>query len=85
MLPRLQLVRPVSGYRVEVTCPRCGGALEHVTSSTPYRADSDRVEWYAAASAITRCPERHGTWMVRVSMTPAGNDGEAEQKRRERR
>ena len=72
----------MSGYRLEVTCPCCGGPLDHVTTSKPFRADN--AEWTASISAITRCPERHGTWQIRVSMTSAGDDRATEQKRKAR-
>ena len=74
----------MTGYRLEVTCPRCGGPLDHVTTSKPFRAD--RGEWNASISAIARCPEdRHGTWQVRVSMAPAGDERAIEYKRKARR
>ena len=72
----------MTGYALEVTCPRCGGALDHVNSSHPYRAD--RGDWCSAISAIVRCSEGHGTYQVRVSMARAGDARESEYKRKER-
>ena len=72
----------MSGYRLEVTCPRCGGPLDHLTSSHPYRAD--RGDWCSAISAIARCSEGHGTYQVRVSMLRAGDARESDYKRKER-
>ena len=75
----------MNGYHVGLGCPRCGDELEHLASSKPWRSDQQRSIWYAAASAVARCPKGHGTWQVSVTLTPCRNEREAEQKRRERR
>ena len=71
----------MSGYRVEVTCPRCGGPLDHRhVMSKPYRAGPGRL----VLSHLSHCPvplNRHGTFQIRVSMARAGDARESEYKR----
>jgi hypothetical protein len=53
------------GYRIEATCPNCGGDLLHVTSGRA--TDAGRV-----IQAVTRCAKRgcNRSWLLRVSALP---------------
>lgn len=48
-----------SGYAFAATCPRCAGALVHVTSSRPTATE---------ASAIVVCGDCREEWQVLVRM-----------------
>lgn len=50
----------MNGYRFDVTCPRCGGALEHVASGTSNGRETQ---------AVVRCTKRgcgEPDWLITV-------------------
>ena len=53
----------MNGYLLPVTCPRCGGELDAVTSS---KVDQVRT----ACSAICKCSECSYEWQVSVTLRP---------------
>lgn len=50
------------GYRIDLTCPRCGGDVEPVTEGLPFAGTE--------VSAICRCTECRKEFQVHVMLRP---------------
>lgn len=63
------------GFAVAATCPRCAGALEHITSSRPTATE---------ASAIVVCSECSEEWqvLVRLCVVPRANAARGTERKR---
>jgi hypothetical protein len=50
------------GASFSISCPRCGGLVEHVTSGRPVAGTH--------TSSIVRCPPCHIDWQITVTLRP---------------
>ncbi len=61
-----------AGYRFALTCPQCGGEVDHVTSGVVYELRDTR--------AVSFCAHCRRRWIVAVTLTAASPTGESEQR-----
>jgi hypothetical protein len=57
--------RPIKGWRVDATCPRCAGALTHIADGRP----SEHV-----SRAIAQCTSCGRTFAVQITITDASDE-----------
>jgi hypothetical protein len=62
-IPRERAVNRALEYRLDVTCPRCGELLEHVTDGTSNGAST---------RAISRCTACRAGWLITATIQQVG-------------
>jgi hypothetical protein len=55
----------MTAYQVDVTCPRCGGDVDHVTANRPHPTLT------LTARTVCRCPDCRVEWLLVLELSEA--------------